>query len=258
LPVRIGVFVLSALSAVSGGLSAFAIWYTVVRTAKYGTVDSAMSSINWNTTTSVNGTDWQSSLDSIALDKSQYYAFIVIGVIVSIYTLFSILGFIGSIARNRAMVAFYSTALWFLLVINILVGVYYSYSAIHRRSDLARQCDQQTANNQNGLVATEEYKLTTAACNAASKVGVVVAIVIVVVELLIQLYCCIIVKRYVEQLSEEQGYSRQMAGNRVSKGAAGAGAYYPHMPLGSQHELMPAPGGAYAYGQQDHSFGSKV
>lgn len=53
-----------------------------------------MSSFNNNSTiTQLNDSeDWQSALNSVALDKQQYYAFIVIGVILSIYTLFSVFG----------------------------------------------------------------------------------------------------------------------------------------------------------------------
>lgn len=256
LPVRIGVFVLSALSAFLGGISAFVVWYTVIRTAKYGTVDSNLSSLNNLNSTITNSTntdDWQSSLNSVALDKQQYYAFIVIGVILSIYTLFSLFGFLGAIFRKRAFVALYSTVLWFLLGANIAVGVYMSYSAIRRRNDLAAQCAADSQNNQNNIIADGENKITSAACDAASKIGIAVYIIVTVVQLLIQLYCCIIVKRYVEQLSEEQGFKQHVAGNRVAKEAGSYGSYYPHQPLSNQHELGP-----YPYAQPDHSFGAKV
>ncbi|KIO17241.1 hypothetical protein M407DRAFT_245757 [Tulasnella calospora MUT 4182] len=255
LPVRIGVFVLSALSAFFGGISAFVVWYTVVRTAKYGTVDSNLSSLNNNGTISDlnNSQDWQSALNSVALDKQQYYAFIVIGVILSIYTLFSVFGFIGSIFRKRALVALYSTVLWFLLGANLGIAIYMSYSAIKRRDDLAAQCAADSKNNQDNLIADGQNKITTAACDAASKIGIAVYIIVAVVQLLIQLYCCIIVKRYVEQLSEEQGFKAHVAGNRVAKDQGAYGSYYPHQPLTNQHELGP-----YPYAQPDHSFGAKV
>lgn len=255
LPVRIGVFVLSALSAFFGGISAFVVWYTVIRTAKYGTVDSNLSSLNNNSTINAinDSDDWKSALNSVALDKQQYYAFIVIGVILSIYTIFSVFGFIGSIFRKRALVALYSTVLWFLLGANIAIGVYMSYSVIKRRNDLSAQCAADAKNNQDNVIADGQNKITTAACDAASKIGVAVYIIVVVIQLLIQLYCCIIVKRYVEQLTEEQGFKQHVAGNRVAKDAGSYGSYYPHQPLSNQHELGP-----YPYAQPDHSFGAKV
>ncbi|KAG8891429.1 hypothetical protein FRC00_013683, partial [Tulasnella sp. 408] len=253
--VRIGVFVLSALSAFFGGISAFVVWYTVIRTAKYGTVDSHLSSFNNNSTiTQLNDSeDWQSALNSVALDKQQYYAFIVIGVILSIYTLFSVFGFIGSIFRKRALVALYSTVLWFLLGANLGIAIYMSYSAIRRRNDLANQCANDAKNNQDNFIADGQNKITSAACDAASKIGIAVYIIVSVLQLLIQLYCCIIVKRYVEQLTEEQGFKQHVAGNRVAKDAGAYGSYYPHQPLTNQHELGP-----YPYAQPDHSFGAKV
>ncbi|KAG8914396.1 hypothetical protein FRC01_004096 [Tulasnella sp. 417] len=255
LPVRIGVFVLSALSAFFGGISAFVVWYTVVRTAKYGTVNSNLSSFNSNSTlTQINDNDdWKTALNSVALDKQQYYAFIVIGVILTIYTLFSVFGFIGSIFRKRALVALYSTVLWFLLGANLGIAIYMSYSAIRRRNDLADQCANDAKNNQDNFIADQQNKITDAACDAASKIGIAVYIIVAVVQLLIQLYCCIIVKRYVEQLTEEQGFKQHVAGNRVAKDAGSFGSYYPHQPLTNQHELGP-----YPYSQPDHSFGTKA
>jgi len=251
---------MSALGAAFGGITAAAVWYVVVRTAKYGTVDDAMSSSNWNTTNwNLNTTNWESQLDSIALNKGQYYAYIVIGIILSIYALLSVFGFIGSIVRNRALVAFYSTMLWILLLVNLAIGIYNIKSTIDRRNALSQQCKDQTHDSDSGELVTLENKFTTAACSAATKVGIAVGIAIFVVEWLLQLYACVIVKRYVSQLSEEQSFRAYTPGNRVAKGGSEVvGSYYPHQPLGSQVELMPAPGGAYPYNQPDHSFGSKV
>lgn len=121
LPVRLGVFVLSAASIVLSGFTVYGLWYTVIgERSRYtsfdlgldclplpallrllhadtfhkGTVDSSMSNINWNTTQYQNATlsDWQNQLNGLALDKQQLYAFIVVGVIMTLYFLFSIFG----------------------------------------------------------------------------------------------------------------------------------------------------------------------
>jgi len=253
LPVRLGVLVLSALSAALSGISAYAIWYTVVDTIHKGTVDSSQSNLSWNSTQYQNATlsEYQDQLDHIALDKQQFYAFIVIGVIVTIYCLFSIFGFVGAIFARRALVTFYSTALWILLIINLVSGAYSSWSVVHRRQSIVDECVAQTSNPNNNTLTNAENKLTSAACGGASNVGIVLAIIGFVIQWLIQLYACIIVKRYVEQLSEEQGYRRHMAGNRIGKGGD-VGGYYAHQPL----QNMSA-SGPYPYAHEDHSYGNK-
>ena len=68
------------------------IW--AIDTAKYGTVDSGLSSVDWNnvntSTNSLSGI--QSQLNAVTVNKTQFYIFIVIGVITTIYTLFSLAG----------------------------------------------------------------------------------------------------------------------------------------------------------------------
>jgi hypothetical protein len=225
-----------------------------VDTARKGTVDSSQSNLNWNSTQWQNTTlsAYQDQLSHIALDKQQYIAFIIIGVIVSIYCIFSVFGFLGAVFARRALVAFYSTALWFLLIINLATGIYTSRSVVQRRQNIINECVQETSNSNNGTIANAENKLTSAGCSAASKVGIVLTIVIFVIQWLIQLYACIIVKRYVEQLSEEQGFRRHAAGNRISKGGE-IGGYYAHQPL----QPMPA-SGPYPYAHEEHSYGNKV
>lgn len=256
LPVRIGVFVLSALSAVVGAANAYVYWYVVVQTAKHGTVNDNMSTLdNINATQFQNATtfnDINMDLNGVALDKGQYYAFIVIGVIFTLYTLFSLFGFVGAIFRKRGLVAWYSTLLWVLLLLNLGVGIYSIDATIKQRQSLSDQCAAKTANSQSGTIANDENKVTSTICSAASKAGVALAIAIFVIEWLLQLYACIIVKRYVEQLSEEQAYRPHDAGNRIQKGGE-AGSYYAHEPLvGGQHELGP-----YPYADAGHSFGNK-
>jgi len=240
LPVRIGVFILSALGTISGFYGAYAIWYIVARTAKNGTVSEAQSSLNGLSSTTFNG------YKGVALDKAQYYAFIVIGIITTMYALCSLAGFIGSILRKRRLVALYSTLLWILLTVNIGVAIYVGYVDIHNRGQIQSDCQQWAAN---GTVSDN-------GCDDGSHVSVAVEIISLIISLLFQLYGCIIVKRYVEQLSEEQGFQFVRAGNRVLKTGDASGSYYPHQPLGTQpqqHELGP-----YPYGQPDNSFGTKV
>jgi len=217
-----------------------------------GTVDSSMANIQLNTTQGETFAEWEKSFDGLALDKEQYYVFWVCAIVATIWCLFSIFGFVGAVFAKRALVAFYSTSLWILLVANLVLGIYNCYSVVHRRQSIVDSCLQQVNNPNSSSFANDENKLTADACNAASKAGIAVVIALVVVELLLQLYACVIVKRYVEQLGEEQGYRRHLAGNRVNKGGDAPGAYYPHQPLGS-HEMSSGP---YPYADPAHSYGN--
>jgi len=227
--VRIGVFVLSALGAVSGLYSSYIIWSVVARTAEHGYGQDAANSGDFTN-------------NNVAYDKAQFYVYIGGGVIVSLYALFSIAGLLGSIIRNRAMVAIYSTALWLLLGVHLSFGVYAIVTDVHNRTSIKNQCLQ-------------DQNTDPSICGAATNVSITLAAIILAIEILIQLYCCIIVKRYVEQLFEEQAYRGYGAGNRVVKQGNEGGSYYPHAPLptGQQHELGP-----YPYSQAEHSYGPKV
>lgn len=102
-------------------------------------------------------------------------------------TLLSLIRFLGAVFAKRGLVAFYSTALLFSLILNFLCGVYSSWSAVHRRQGIVNECVQQTQNNNTGTVANDENKLTSDACSAASKAGVVIAIALFVIIWLIEL-----------------------------------------------------------------------
>jgi len=264
LPVRLGVLVLSIVGALSSGGSAIVIWMIVIMTAKNGTVPEGQSSldfssgnVNYSGNSSVSY-HWRGSLNAIALDKRQFWSFVAAGVFCTIYAIFSVFGFIGAVMKRRALVAFYSTAIWFLLGFNLVSGVWMSYSVIRGRQKVVDQCLTQIKNASTTTVAgVDQNQVNAKACSGATKAVIAITIAGFVIQWLIHLYCCIIVKRYVQQLSEEQGYRRHMAGNKIGKGGAGPAGYYAHQPLGS-HEMMPPPSGPYPYSKGDHSFGSKV
>ncbi|KAG8930249.1 hypothetical protein FRC03_008759 [Tulasnella sp. 419] len=245
LPVRIGVFFLSGASLVLGGLSAVYIWYIVVRAKQNGIQENGQIP---TIPTNASADDVKAALDKVYLDKTQFTAFIIAGVVASLTALFSLFGLIGTIFRRRALVAMYSTILWIFLVVHLAVGSFYIYSVIKYRNQTADECNKQT----NG-----QYQ---DACKVATKWVIGIYIAVLAIFWLIEFYCCIIVKRYVEQLGEEQAFKSHTGGNKTHNyGGGGSTSYYPHQPLNSgAHELMPAPGGHYPYNSPAHSFGNKA
>ncbi|KAG9084802.1 hypothetical protein FS749_004940 [Ceratobasidium sp. UAMH 11750] len=182
LPVRLGVFVLSLLSLVGGGIYAAAVWYAY----------------------------YQSTKDtSVSLTTAQKIAFIVSGIVYSILAVASLLGFIGAIGRKRGLVATYSTFMWFHLAAQVAIGAFFIYAIFQNNDELVNQCRDQVnkinnanraANPNAGAVNPDDV------CRVFTKWGRVGAIVSLVVILLIELYCCFIVSRYVAQLSDEQSF----------------------------------------------------
>jgi hypothetical protein len=61
---------------------------------------------------------------------------------------------------------------------------------------------------------------------------------------------CIVIKRYVEQLEDEQSYRNEFGLNKTA-------SYYPHQPVdtSADHGLLQPQTGAYPYTDQAHSFG---
>ncbi|KAG8795412.1 hypothetical protein FRC12_014896 [Ceratobasidium sp. 428] len=234
LPVRLGVFVLSLLSLVGGGIYAAAVWYAY----------------------------YQSTKDtSVSLTTSQKIAFIVSGIVYSILAVASLLGFIGAIGRKRGLVATYSTFMWFHLAAQVAIGAFFIYALFQNNPELIAQCkDQvnkinnanQAANPNAGTINPDD------ACQVFTKWGRTGAIISLVVILLVELYCCFIVSRYVAQLSDEQSFRAVNRNAHVEANAGRGSGYYPHEPLHSGTELLGKHSHAeYPYAQPQNSFGHK-
>lgn len=58
---------------------------------------------------------------------------------------------------------------------------------------------------------------------------------------------CVVIRRYVDQLEDEQSYKNDFGLNKTS-------SYYPHQPLDTNHGLL-QPQGGYPYTDQTHSYG---
>lgn len=61
---------------------------------------------------------------------------------------------------------------------------------------------------------------------------------------------CLVVRRYVDQLEDEQSYKNDFGLNKKT-----TSSYYPHQPLDTNHGLLAPQGGSYPYTDQSHSYG---
>jgi len=214
IPVRFGVFILSMLSLLGAGSVAGLVWYILVQNGRTDTYD---------------------------FDNMQKNTLIAVGVFYSIFALVSLFGFIGAVARKKALVSIYSTILWICLLLNVLSGALVIY-AITRHSDSGvASCKSRVGPNNADL------------CDASTgtKAGVIATFV---VQLLIQLYCCVIVSRYVRQLDHEDAYSSRSAAKYANVPAAGS-TYYPPPAHSAHTELLPTKADGYEYAAPQNSFG---
>jgi len=239
LPVRFGVFILSALSFLGSGFYAVALWLTYAKS---------------------------SQPDQLTLNKTQKIAIIVAGVVFSLMCIASLFGFIGAVIRKRALVAFYATELWILTVVELAAGAFLIYTIFHNSDQFTQEC----IDNVNKQVQGSGANITVdaaAVCNFGGKTGRIAFIVSFVVSLLIQAYCALIVSRYVSQLSEEQAY-RHSAQVGVRSAFNTSSGYYPHQPLNpsgaNEHEMAGRPSfdqgrpsyeSGYDYAKPQNSFG---
>lgn len=61
---------------------------------------------------------------------------------------------------------------------------------------------------------------------------------------------CVVVRRYVEQLEDEQSYKNDFGLNNKT-----SSSYYPHQPLDTNHGLLAPQGGGYPYTDQSNAHG---
>ncbi|CAE6439113.1 hypothetical protein RSOLAG22IIIB_07058 [Rhizoctonia solani] len=236
LPVRLGVFVLSLLSLVGGGIYAAATWYAYYQSQKE---------------------------DHVSLTTTQKIAFIVSGVVYTILAIAALMGLIGAIGRKRGLVATYSTFMWFHLAAQVAVGAFFIYALFQNNNELVTRCKEQVNqinNAANNATNTNVNIDSDDACQLFTKWGRVGAIVALVVILLIELYCCFIVSRYVSQLTDEQSFRAVNRNAHVEANAGRSSGYYPHEPVNSGTELLHKEdkGHDYSFSQPQHSFGHKA
>ncbi|KAJ7103753.1 hypothetical protein C8R44DRAFT_344025 [Mycena epipterygia] len=164
LPVRFGVFVMSLLALLGGGLVAVVGWIEV------------------------------KNLHEHPLSKGDENALYIHAVMYSILALVGAFGLFGAISKQRGLVSLFGSMLGFHLGFSIATGVYTLYTLFKRNSDEA------IANCING--STDQHVID--GCKNGLKLLKGLLVAIYVVTWLVELYGCIIVNNYVKQLKEEE------------------------------------------------------
>jgi len=200
IPVRAAVFIFSLLSLLASGLAAGAFFWFV------HAIDTRPDLLN----------DSQ-----VKITSGARIGIIVAGVIFAIIAIISLFGFVGSVIRNRRMVKTYSVLVWLCFLFSLaLTG--FTFYLVFSKSSLLRCYDKD---------------LKETACNSVLTTGKKAGFVISnVVALFIQLYICVVIRRYVEQLEDEQAYKNDFGLNKQN--ARNTTAYYPFQSIDSNRGLL--------------------
>ncbi|KAI8970913.1 hypothetical protein BD414DRAFT_501587 [Trametes punicea] len=217
IPVRLAVFVFSFISFVLSAATAFAGWFLL-----HLIVDNKLSEIEG---------------DANAHDKAAFegalheheWAVILSSVIFTLIALISLLGFIGTIIRNRWTVRLYSYLTIFTFLFGTL-GLIFLLYATWSQSALCVTVDGEKSCTSNNL-------------SVGSKIGITFSIII---QWFIQLYIVVIIRRYATQLDEEREYRSNFRLNPTAPGTYEAG------------QGLLATQAAYPYSDNQHSFGPQA
>ncbi|KAJ7489462.1 hypothetical protein FB451DRAFT_1081087 [Mycena latifolia] len=171
LPVRFGVFVMSAAASLGGGLVAVASWIQV------------------------------KNLHEHPVSKGDERALYINAIIFSILALVGAFGLFGTMSKKTSLVSLFGSMLGFHLGFSIATGVYAMFTLFKRNSDEA------LADCVNGSMDAD----TIDGCKNGLKLLKVLVVTAYVVTWLIELYGCIIVSSYVKQLKEEEAVRDGMA-----------------------------------------------
>ncbi|KAJ7257782.1 hypothetical protein C8J57DRAFT_1516662 [Mycena rebaudengoi] len=167
LPVRLGVFIMTILAMLGGGVIAVVGWIQVKNLRKEIGV------------------------------KSDEGAIYVNAIMFTILAVIGFFGLVGAIAKRVRLVSLFSTMLCFHLAFSLGTGIYAIYVSFKRNSaDAIRDCINDTDNSN----VTED----SGGCESTIKIAKGLIVGIYVVTWLIQLYGCIISISYVKQLEEEK------------------------------------------------------
>jgi len=164
LPVRLGVFLLTAVGLIVGTIVAVAGWIHV------------------------------STLQQHPLDTNDQVALYFFSIMYTILAFVSLFGLLGAIARNPGWVSMFLTALITHLCFNIASGIYNIVTVYRQNSQTV------TWKCLNG--ATDQATINL--CNDTVGIVKGVMVAIYVCTWLLELYACFIVSSYVHQLHDEQ------------------------------------------------------
>ncbi|KAF9787806.1 hypothetical protein BJ322DRAFT_581029 [Thelephora terrestris] len=196
IPVRAAVFLSSLLSLIGSGLGAGAFFWLV------HTIDTRPDLLNES---------------QVKITSGARIGLIVAGVVLAIVALISLFGFVGSVVRNRRMVKAYSILVWTGFFSSLALTAFACY-LVFSKSTLIECYNGETEVPCSSIFST------------GRKVGFVVSNV---VGLLFQLYVCVVIRRYVDQLEDEQVYRNDFGVNNKKNTS-----YYPFQSIESNRGLL--------------------
>ncbi|PAV24158.1 hypothetical protein PNOK_0122600 [Pyrrhoderma noxium] len=204
LPVRLGVFLLSFVECAWSGIIA-ALMYYILFSGRY------------------------------SLPSNVHTAAIIIAVLSTLFSVISLLGFIGSLFRRKGLVKIFSTTLNWLFGITVIADIaglvllfITSKDKINSFCEDLANGNQDTLNNCEDLPSRRWYILGS-----------------VIINWIIQLYLCIIVAKYVVQLQEEKEEKWRLSSMKTYTQVAGrdsTDAFHPPT--------------SYPYTEKAHSYGN--
>jgi hypothetical protein len=197
IPVRAAVFLSSLLSLIGSGLGAGAFFWLV------HTVDTRPDLLN----------DSQ-----VKITSGARIGLIIAGVVLAIIALISLFGFVGSVIRNRRMVKAYSILVWMGFFSSLALTAFAFYLVFSKST----------------LIECYDSNNNEVPCSSIFSTGRKVAFVISnVIGLFFHLYVCVVIRRYVEQLEDEQVYRNDFGVNKKNNTS-----YYPFQSIESNRGLL--------------------
>ncbi|CAL1710873.1 unnamed protein product [Somion occarium] len=227
IPVRAGVFIFSLIAFLASALVAASSWFLlhIILTG-----DNA---------------DAVKDVDFSKITTAGKVGVIVAGSIFTITALISLFGFVGSILRKRRLVKAYSFLSWITFFIYLIASGFYFY-LVFSGKNLFTGCEFTDADG------------NTSECRVDLKLWQkIVSVVIVIVGLFIHLYIAVIIRRYVDQL-EDDDYSHEYKLAKHSKNNTSTyePTYYPPTAQDpAAHQGLLHSNHQYPYTDASHSFG---
>ncbi|GJE92460.1 hypothetical protein PsYK624_086140 [Phanerochaete sordida] len=221
IPVRFGVFVFSLFHFLAEGVCAAIVWFWLHLALKGEVVD---------------GNDW-SQINNAGK--------ISLGVIAGVFSLLALIafgGWIGSIARSRALVKIYSTTTWITVIVTAAASGYMLY-LVYSGKNFFKGCEV------NGQQCEFHFKWWQKFIYTVSTV----------VALLINCYIASVIGKYVDQLdSENHTWSREYQPAKVAGASTYEPTYYPQQAQEVNQGLLNPAAGPYPYTDHAHRFGSNA
>jgi len=220
IPVRFGVFILSLLGVIGGGILSVAAWVLV----------------------------HQLQSQKVSANTAGAAAIWIQAFLFTLLTLLSIFGFIGCLVKSRNSVNAYSWGLMTFILLSILSGAFSLWAIFNKpeeRPDYAACLSAATDDN------------ARAACKATDQIYKGVTVAIYIITWLFMIYAYVIVDNYVDQLDEEM-HARSTDDMMKSIGQPRAGVQPIAVPAyASFGPTAQRSATGYSFAQQNQSYGGR-